>query len=113
MLAEKSAGDPNVIDAKFVIDCAKAGDNTAKEVFDTYVDHLGAACIAAVHILDPQVIAIGGGVSHAGEFLLNKINEMLPGMIFCKNMPYARIELARMGNDAGIIGAAMLGTQED
>jgi len=48
-------------------------------------------------------------VSKAGDFLLNAVRAKLPEMIFYKTMPYARIELATLGNDAGIIGAAMLG----
>ena len=55
------------------------------------------------------IIALGGGVSKAGDFLLNAVRAKLPEMIFYKTMPYARIELATLGNDAGIIGAAMLG----
>ena len=55
------------------------------------------------------IIALGGGVSQAGEFLLNAVRERMPGLVFYKEMPYARIELAQLGNDAGIIGAAMLG----
>ena len=107
MLAEKSAGDPDVIDAKFVIDCAKAGDKVAKDVFDTYVDHLGAACIAAVHLLDPQVIAIGGGVCGAGDFLFEPLRASVTEKCFFND--HGIIVPAVMGNDAGIIGAAMLG----
>ena len=56
-----------------------------------------------------RIIALGGGVSGAGEFLLNAVRAKLPELVFYKSMKYARIELARLGNDAGIIGAAMLG----
>ena len=55
------------------------------------------------------ILALGGGVSHAGDFLLNAVRAKLPEMIFYKGMPCARIELAQLTNDAGIIGAAMLG----
>ena len=112
-LYQKVGGDLDKIEARTVIDLAKENDPDCMALFENYVYHLCVGLATLVNVYDPEVIAIGGGVSHAGEFLLNKINEMLPGMIFCKNMPYARIELARMGNDAGIIGAAMLGTQED
>ena len=107
MLAEKSAGNPAVIDAKFVIDCAKDGDPTAKAVFDQYVDWLGSACIAVIHILDPQVIAIGGGVCGAGEFLFKPLRENIQKKCFFSQ--FGEIVPAVMGNDAGMIGAAMLG----
>ena len=54
-------------------------------------------------------IALGGGVSAAGPFLRDAVREEVAKNVFCKEVPYARIELAVLGNDAGIIGAAMLG----
>ena len=93
--------------AKFAIDCAKAGDPTAKAVFDQYVDHLAAACVSVVHLLDPEVIAIGGGVSHAGDFLFEPLRKLTLEKCFFDS--HGEIVPAVMGNDAGIIGAAMLG----
>ena len=55
------------------------------------------------------LIALGGGVSKAGDFLLNALREEVAKLVMYKTMPYARIELAKLGPDAGIIGAAMLG----
>lgn len=107
MLVKQSGGNSKVVDAKFVIDCAKAGDETAKAVFDAYVDRLGSACIAMIHLLDPQVIAIGGGVCGAGEFLFAPLRENVAKKCFFSS--FGKIVPAVMGNDAGIIGAAMLG----
>ena len=106
-LAVKSGGDASVIDAKFVIDLAKEGDETAKAVFDAYVDRLGSACIAVIHILDPEVIAIGGGVCGAGDFLFKPLRENVAKKCFFDH--FGDIVPAVMGNDAGIVGAAMLG----
>ncbi|MBP3634725.1 MAG: ROK family protein [Oscillospiraceae bacterium] len=106
LLAKKSGGDEALIDAKFVIDCAKEGDETAMAVFDAYVDHLAAACISVVHILDPEVIAIGGGVCHAGEFLFEPLRRGIDEKCFFSE--HGKIVPAVMGNDAGIVGAAML-----
>ena len=55
------------------------------------------------------MIVLGGGVSGAGEFLLTAVRKKMEELVFYKSMDYARIELAVLGNDAGIIGAAMLG----
>ena len=107
MLAEKSGGDSTKVDAKFVIDCAKEGDPTANAVFSHYVDCLGSACIAVIHILDPDAIAIGGGVCGAGDFLFEPLRENIRQKCFFSN--FGRIVPAVMGNDAGIVGAAMLG----
>ena len=102
-------GDPEKLNAKIVIDAAKAGDAAAKTVFDGYVHALAVGIINIINMIDPEVIVLGGGVSAAGEFLLDAVREAVKPMVFFKTMPYARIELAQLGNDAGIIGAAMLG----
>ncbi len=102
-------GDPAVITAKHVIDLAKAGDPDCAAIFDRYAYHLCVGLVNLINLYDPEVIALGGGVSHAGQFLLDAVRAKLPEMVFYKAMPYARIELAKLTNDAGIIGAAMLG----
>lgn len=100
------------IEARTVIDLAKAGDPDCAALFDNYAYHLTVGLVNLINLYDPEVIALGGGVSHAGAFLLDKVNALLPDMVFFKTMPRARVELARLGNDAGIIGAAMLGRGE-
>ena len=58
-----------------------------------------------------EVIVLGGGVSKAGSFLLDAVRARVPKYLLFKTLPYSRIELARLGADAGMIGAAMLGRQ--
>lgn len=112
-LAKAVNGDLDQIEARTVIDLAKAGDPDCEALFDEYVYHLTVGLVNLINLYDPEIIALGGGVSRAGAFLLEKVNALLPEMIFFKSMPHAKIELAQLGNDAGIIGAAMLGRQED
>ena len=101
-----SGGNAALIDAKMVVDCAKAGDVTAKRVFDEYIGHLSSACASFFNILDPEVIAIGGGLCGAGEFLFAPLRERITEKCFYKS--HGAVVPAVMGNDAGIIGAAML-----
>jgi len=108
-MMEKCGGDPERINAKIVIDAAREGDAAAKAVFDEYVYALAVGIINIINMIDPEVIVLGGGVSAAGSFLLDAVREAVKPMVFFKTMPYARIELAQLGNDAGIIGAAFLG----
>jgi len=108
-LAKRVNGDPEKVTAKDVIDLAKEGEPVCSQIFDHYIFYLCVVIVSIINSFDPEVIALGGGVSHAGQFLLDAIAKKLPDMIFYKTMPYARIELATLGNDAGIIGAAMLG----
>lgn len=95
------------VSAKNVFDCAKEGDKLALNVVDFFADCLGRglACISCV--CDPQVFVIGGGVSAAGQIIIDAAAEA-----FCKYAFPAAEEtsfvLASLGNDAGICGAARL-----
>jgi glucokinase len=108
MIAREAKGASENVTAKLVMDCAKAGDPGATAVFDEYVYYLAAGIANMINVYDPEVIALGGGVSAAGAFLLDAVRKKLPELVFYKTMPYARVELATLGNDAGMIGAAML-----
>ena len=103
------SGDLDKIEARTVIDAAKAGDEVAMAVFDRYCFYLSAGINTIINAIDPEIVALGGGVSHAGQFLLDGVRKHVSEHLFYRTMPYARIELAVLGNDAGIIGAAMLG----
>lgn len=106
MIYTKAGGDMDKVDAKLVIDCAKEGDAIAFDIFDRYVDQLSSAITSCAVLLDPEVIALGGGVSLAGEFLLEPVRKRVEKKSFFR-LPH-KIVLAELGNDAGIIGAASL-----
>ena len=106
LIAARAGGSPENVDAKLVIDCAKEGDEAAKAVFDQYIDSLSSACASIYNLLDPEVIAIGGGVCGAGEFLFAPLREKTTGKCFSKT--HGKLVPAELGNDAGMIGAAML-----
>ncbi|MBE5801807.1 MAG: ROK family protein [Clostridiales bacterium] len=106
---ELCGGDVNKLNAKMVFDAAKDGDDVAIGVFNHYVDYLARAIYTIIAFLDPEMIVLGGGVSKAGSFLLNAVRERVPNYLLFKTLPYSKIEIARLGPDAGIIGAAMLG----
>ncbi len=109
LILKKADGDPANINAKIVFDAAKEGDPTALMLFKDYVKALAHGIVSIIHFLDPEVIALGGGVSKAGAFLLDAVRAEVAKLVMYKTLPYARIELAKLGSDAGIIGAAMLG----
>lgn len=111
LMFRECGGEPEKLNAKNVMDAAKANDPAAMEVFKKYVHYLAVGIITIINALDPEVIALGGGVSAAGPFLRDAVRAEVDAMVFCKEVPYARIELAVLGNDAGIIGAALLGKQ--
>jgi glucokinase len=97
------------VNAKLVFDAAREGDETALKVFRRYVKYLAQAINTIIAFLDPEVIVLGGGVSKAGDFLLDAVRSEVPQYLMFKTMPHPRIEIASLGAEAGIIGAAMLG----
>ena len=108
-ILKKAGGDPEKINAKLVIDAAKEGDASALRVFNTFVRYLALAINNITAFFDPDMIVLGGGVSHAGDFLLDAVRTLLPRHQMFKTLPAPKVELARLGNEAGIIGAALLG----
>lgn len=97
------------ISAKTVVDAATAGDRLALKIFDEYTDDLAQVIASMINFLDPDVIALGGGVANAGEFLLKPVREKYPRYVTFRAMEKTRVLAAKMGNDAGIIGSAVLG----
>ena len=108
-LARQMGGDAANLNAKAVLDLAKAGDADCAGIFETYVKYLCVGLANLINIYDPDMIVLGGGVAYAGDFLLDAVRAALGDYVYCPALSWARVELARLGNDAGIIGAAMLG----
>ena len=97
------------ITGKTVFDAADRGDETANAVVDRFCDSLGAGVTNIVNALAPEVILIGGGISRQGERLLAPVRRYVEKNCFGgKDGAIPIIAAARLGNDAGIIGAAAL-----
>lgn len=96
------------IEAKHVIDGAKLNDALCVKSFDRFIHYLVVGLINTVVVLDPEIIALGGGVAKAGDFLIEAIEKELDKHRVFRAAPSFKLALANMGNDAGIIGAAML-----
>ena len=85
------------------------GDETAIKVIDEYIDILAEGLANIVNIFQPDIIAIGGGVSKEGENLLAPLREKMKGRtFFIGDLKNTQIVAAQMGNDAGIVGAALI-----
>ena len=100
-------GDLNKINGQIIFEAAKAGDGLANKVVDRLVKYLSRGIINVICMIDPEIIVLGGGISHAGDFLVDKINIALEELKYFKDSALAKIEIAKLKNDAGIIGAAM------
>lgn len=97
----------SALTAKNIFDCAKESDAVAMELVDLLGKYLASALKHVAATVDPQVFVIGGGVSKAGEILLNAVRAH-----YNENLLYAlqnkEFRLAKLGNDAGIYGSARL-----
>jgi len=100
--------DGQEVTAKTVFDQAKIGDKLALIVVDKFYYYLGLACGNIGNILNPETIVIGGGVSAAGDMLLNGVDEYFQRFAFPTVRTSTKLKLAQLGNDAGVIGAASL-----
>lgn len=89
---------------------ADEGDETAKAVVEKYTDYLSIGIANIINIFQPEIFVIGGGVSNEGDNLINPLKEKVFSQTYTnpKVVPMCDIVKAQLGNDAGIIGAALL-----
>lgn len=96
------------IAAKDVFDCMSQGDSLSKEVIDHITLQLGLVLANIGNVLNPQKIVIGGGVSKAGDLLLNPLKKYFKQFAYSAVAASTELTIATLGNDAGILGAAWL-----
>ena len=91
----------------------RLGDETGIKVVDKYIRYLAEGIANIMVFMQPEKIVIGGGISKEGETLLKPLRKVVKENLYYKkdNVPQAQIVKAELGNDAGIIGAAVLGLQ--
>ena len=103
------AGSLEGVDGRTPFDAAAQGDAAAGKVIDEYVNYLGCGVASLVNIFQPEVFCIGGGPSAQGETLMAPVRYILNREDYARNsVRRTRLVRAALGNDAGIIGAALL-----
>lgn len=108
VLWELCEGDRFKVQGRTAFQAARLGDAAAKRVLSTYLQGLSIGLINLINILQPEVICLGGGISNAeDDLLLDPLRELVHQGTFDKNSP-TRLEKASLGNDAGVVGAALL-----
>lgn len=111
-LGRRKAGGDEVIDGHDVVDGARAGDEIALGLLELLGERLGIGIANAINTLDPDVVAIGGGVSSAGELLLEPAVRVARSFVLPGVGERTEIRLARHGATAGVLGAALLAKLE-
>ncbi|MEH7548973.1 ROK family glucokinase [Neobacillus vireti] len=96
------------ITAKDIFDAARDNDQLAQKVLNEVSFHLGLALANIGNTLNPDKIVLGGGVSKAGDILLDSVKENFEKFAFPAVRNSTEIDIATLGNDAGVLGAAWL-----
>lgn len=86
---------------------AKQGDEYAKKVVEKYFEYIAEGITNLVNIFQPEKLVIGGSISKEGDYLLNPVRALVERDDYNRYMPKAKIEIAKLFGDAGIIGAAI------
>ncbi len=108
ILKDLVGNDPTKSNAKMIFDARAKGDEVATRIVKEYYDMLAEGIGSIINIFDPEVIAIGGGVSAQGDKLVKELTDRLSNFAF-GGVVKTKIKIATLGNDAGIIGAALIG----
>ncbi len=103
------AGSLEKVCGKTAFDAMRMGDAAGAEVVGTYIRHLATGILNVINLLQPQVIIIGGGISKEGETLLAPLREIVAKERYSRGTSQTELITAKLGNDAGIIGAAFFG----
>ena len=106
-------GSVNKVGGRTAFQAARNGDEAGKRVVETYLRYLATGLTNLVNIFQPEILCLGGGVSNEGDDLfLNPLRELVSGQSYNNSKdgaPQTLLVKCQLGNDAGIIGAALLG----
>ena len=105
---DSSAKDAEDLTPEAICTAASQGDALCREAVNQSARYLGLAVANLIHLLSPDVIAIGGGISAAGDVIFKPIVESARAQTLDGMYEHTRIVLAELGNDAGSLGAAFL-----
>lgn len=109
LLWQTCDGDLNKVDGRSIFEALDLGDKTAKDVIDRYLYYVSIGIANVVNALQPETVCVGGGISGQGEKILQPIRDIVKAerySVYAEKQ--ANIVPALLGNDAGIIGAALL-----
>jgi len=108
-VVELAGGDPEAVRGEHVTTAAAEGDTDAIIIVEEFAWWVAVGVANLVNLLDPEVVVIGGGLVDAGELLMQPVRSAYDGLVLAvDHRPRARIEAARLGSEAGAIGAGLL-----
>jgi glucokinase len=98
----------NVLRAEDVTEAAAAGDTLAREILAEAGRMLGCGLTSLVHLLEPELVIVSGGLAEAGDLILAPARAELRRRAFPASVRHVKVLPAKLGNDAGLVGAAAL-----
>ncbi len=103
-------GNIDNVNGKTAFDAMRDDDESGKAVVKEYIEYLACGIINFINIFQPEVLSIGGGICKEGETLLAPLREIIAKEEYSRHSEKkTQLKIAKLGNDAGIIGAASLG----
>lgn len=107
----KIAEDEGKVSGKTAFAAAKQGDAAAQAVVDKYIEYVADGIVGMINIFQPEKLVIGGGISKEGDYLLKPIIDYVNKYQYNRYMKKTEISIAKLFNEAGIIGAALAARQ--
>ena len=112
VLLKMADGDPEAITGRMVAEAARQGDVAALRAFKIWSGYLGLGIVSLIHVFDPEVVVLGGGVSNSGDLFIDDVRQAvsergIPALV--EGIP---ILLSEFRGEAGVIGAAALAWEE-
>jgi len=105
--------DLTKVSGRTAFDAMRRGDEAGKLVVDEYIKYLACGITNIINTFQPDILCIGGGICHEGDTLMVPLKEIVKREVYSRNSEKnTEIVVASLGNDAGIIGAALLGLAE-
>ena len=111
LMWEMTNGSVDHVSGKTAFSASKKGDEAAQAVVQRYISYVAMGITNLVNIFQPEVLSIGGGISREGDYLLLPVQKLVERDRYTRNCIQTELKIATLGNDAGIIGAAMLGKE--
>ena len=99
---------PDALHTGHIEEACLLGDSLCVRIWNEVVEHMGAALASLVNLLNPEVIILGGGVVYGSRYLIEQARTVMEGRAMKASLKGLKIEKARLGEDAGIIGAAFV-----
>ncbi|MDR0292992.1 MAG: ROK family protein [Oscillospiraceae bacterium] len=107
-LLKSIAIDKGKVSGRTAFLAARRGDAAGNEVVEKYLSYVACGAANLINLFQPEMLCFGGGISNEGQYLIDRMLPMLEPELYDVGDRRTRVCLAELGNDAGIIGAAMM-----